>query len=90
MENQKFSSHFITITYLIYIIFWETLVIGGCAYIVFGLHYSGWWFILAVALSQAAYRPKQWYSLLNGEEEQKQSLIDKIDEQRKAKNRTTL
>lgn len=48
--------------------FWETLIIGGCSYIVFWLHHSGWWFLLAIALSTAAYSPKKWHSLLTGME----------------------
>jgi Na+/H+ antiporter NhaC len=51
------------VTYLIYIIFYEALVLGGCAYIVFGLGKSGWWFLLAVGLSNAAYSPKKWREL---------------------------
>jgi len=48
------------ITYLIYIIFWETFILGGGAYIVFGLGNSGWWFALACVLSGLAYRPSMW------------------------------
>jgi hypothetical protein len=59
MKNNKF----IVITYLIYIIVWEALVIGGCGYIVFVLNRSGWWFVLAALLSGAAYRPKHWKQL---------------------------
>jgi len=54
---------FIVITYMIYIIAWEALVIGGCAYVVFGLNRSGWWFVLAVILSGASYSPKKWRKL---------------------------
>ena len=53
----------IQITYLIYIIIYESLVLGGCGYVVFGLGYSGWWFVLAVVLSGEAYKPKQWRRL---------------------------
>ena len=48
------------LTYLIYIVLWEAFVIGGCAYLVFWLGASGWWFILAVVLSGAAYTPNRW------------------------------
>ena len=51
------------ITYLIYIILYETLIIGGCGYVVFGLGHSGWWFVLAVLFSGAAYTPKKWRKL---------------------------
>ena len=48
------------LTYLIYIIIYETLVVGGCAYAVFVLGHSGWWFLLAVAMSGSAYSPERW------------------------------
>jgi hypothetical protein len=48
------------ITYLIYIIFWETLCLAPVFYAVFWLDKSGWWFLLAIYLSQAAYSPYKW------------------------------
>ena len=48
------------VTYLIYIVLFEALVLGGCGYAVFVLGHSGWWFVLAVVLSAAAYRPTNW------------------------------
>jgi len=48
------------ITYLIYIIFWEILIVGGTAYIVFGLGYSGWWWLLGIFLGGCAYKPTSW------------------------------
>lgn len=54
---------FIAITYLVYIIFWEGLVIGGCSYIVFIKGYSGYWFLLAIFFSTAAYSPQKWAEL---------------------------
>ena len=48
------------VTYLIYIIFWETLVLGGCGYAVFALGHSGWWFLLAFFLGCSAYSPAKW------------------------------
>jgi hypothetical protein len=48
------------ITYLIYIVVYETLVLGGCAYVVFWKGASPWWFVLAVMLSNAAYKPSHW------------------------------
>jgi hypothetical protein len=48
------------ITYLIYILAYESLVIGGIGYAVFVLDYSGWWFLLAAVFSGAAYKPQAW------------------------------
>lgn len=48
------------ITYLIYIVFYELLILGGTAYAVFVLGASGWWFALAIFMSGAAYKPQQW------------------------------
>lgn len=48
------------ITYLIYIIFWELLVIGGTGYAVFILGHSGWWFLLAAIFSACACSPRVW------------------------------
>jgi hypothetical protein len=48
------------LTYLIYILAWESLVLGGAYYAVFVLNRSGWWFLLAMLLSGAAYKPKDW------------------------------
>ena len=51
---------FMSITYLIYIILFETLIFGGCSYIVFWKGFSGWWFLLAVFMSSAVYSPEKW------------------------------
>jgi hypothetical protein len=58
------SSRFIVITYLIYIIIWQAMVLGGLGYVVFGLGESGWWMLLAVFLSASAYSPEDWRHLL--------------------------
>ncbi len=47
-------------TYLLYILLYEGLIIGGCGYAVFVLNFSGWWFLLACMLSSAAYSPGKW------------------------------
>ena len=54
------SAPLLSVTYLIYIVFWETLVLGGIGYAVFAMEFSGWWFLLGLVLSSAAYRPEQW------------------------------
>lgn len=47
-------------TYLLYIIFWESLTIGGSAYVVFWLGFSAWWILLGVLLGAMAYGPMKW------------------------------
>lgn len=32
------------------LVIWNIFVLGGCAYVVFGLDRSGWWFLFAVIL----------------------------------------
>ena len=48
------------LTYLIYIIFWEGMVLGGTGYAVFVLNHSGWWILAAVAIGGCAYSPLKW------------------------------
>jgi hypothetical protein len=48
------------ITYLIYIIFWELLTLGGSSYVVFVLERSGWWMFLGIILGGCAYKPGLW------------------------------
>jgi len=48
------------ITYLIYIVFWESMIFGGTGYAVFILDRSGWWFLLAAFLGGLAYSPLKW------------------------------
>lgn len=57
------SKRFTAITYVIYIILWEALIIGGFGYVVFVLNRSGWWMLLAVLLSAFAYKPESWRKL---------------------------
>jgi hypothetical protein len=56
----------VVVTYLIYIIIWEAMVLGGFGYIIFGLGYSGWWAVLAVLMSGSAYKPGSWRELVEG------------------------
>ena len=56
---------FSIITYLIYIIFWESLVLGGGVYLIFFKGHSGWWIIIVLMLSAAAYKPQSWNQLIS-------------------------
>lgn len=58
------------ITYLIYILLWETMIFGGTGYAVFVLDRSGWWFVLAVFLGTCAYSPLKW---IHGKSEKEES-----------------
>lgn len=49
-----------SLTYLVYIIWWEIFTLGGGAYIVFWKGGSAFWMLLAVFLSGSAYRPTTW------------------------------
>ena len=53
------KENLVSTTYLIYIIFFETLIFGGCSYIVFWKGFSKWWFLLAILISGAAYSPEK-------------------------------
>ena len=48
------------VTYLIYIILWEGLVLGGAGYAVFVLDRSAWWMLVAVVIGGCAYSPTKW------------------------------
>ena len=56
------------ITYLIYIIFWEGMTIGGASYVVFELNYSGWWLLAGALIGGCAYPPERW---IHGKEKNK-------------------
>lgn len=51
------------LSYLLYAIFYETLTLGGTAYIVFVLDHSGWWWVLGLLLSAGIWKPERWSSL---------------------------
>lgn len=63
------SGNVIFITYTIYIVLYEALVIGGCGYVTFVLGYSGWWWLVAMLFSSGAYSPSKWNRLLTGKED---------------------
>lgn len=48
------------LTYLIYVLAYEGLVLGGTGYAVFVLNHSGWWWLLAVILSCGVTPPGKW------------------------------
>lgn len=58
-------------SYLIYILVFETLVLGGTGYAVFCLGHSGWWFLLATLISGHSYSPAKWYGLILDTQETK-------------------
>jgi len=47
-------------SYLVYIIFWESLCWIGGGYVVFILNHSGLWFVPIFFLACSAYKPLQW------------------------------
>jgi hypothetical protein len=51
------------VSYLLYIIFYETLTLGGTAYVVFILDQSGWWWLLGCLLSSGMVKPERWSGL---------------------------
>lgn len=67
------SSRFILVTFLIYSLVYEGLVLGGCGYVVFVLGYSGWWFVLAVILSGSQFKPLDWHCLVTGKPKPKEA-----------------
>jgi len=77
------SAPLLSVTYLIYIVFWETLVLGGIGYAVFAMEFSGWWFLLALVLSSSAYRPEQW---IHGRPRDRSGLSVEFDDDRAEKN----
>lgn len=62
--NEK-TSKFITITYMVYIILYNSLIVGGFGYVVFWRGENPWWMLLAFLLSNATYSPKKWKKLFN-------------------------
>jgi hypothetical protein len=56
------------LTYLIYIIFWESLVLGGSIYLYGWQGWSGWWVVLGLFLSMSAYGPWRWRELFEKDE----------------------
>jgi hypothetical protein len=63
------TNNLLIISYLIYIIIWESIAILGTGYIVFILNNSKWWMLLSILLTAAAYSPKRWNELLKNKEE---------------------
>ena len=58
------------ITYLVYIVIWESLIFGGAGYAVFVLERSPWFFLLAIIIGGSAYSPMKW---IHGVDETKPS-----------------
>lgn len=51
------------VTYLIYIIFFLSMTIGGTGYVVFVMGKSPWWFVLSFLFSLGYTRPAEWETL---------------------------
>lgn len=47
-------------SYLVYIVFWEAMTIGGSVYLYLWKSESGWWVVLGLILACCAYRPEIW------------------------------
>lgn len=48
------------LVFLIYTIFWQSMVWIGGGYIVFFLEYSAWWLILVIVVSSSQYPPEKF------------------------------
>lgn len=64
------------LTYLVYIVIYETFCLGGAVYLKLTGH-SWWWIILGVYLSSAAYSPSRW-GLTEEKEEKSEKHIKVI------------
>jgi hypothetical protein len=62
-ETKRGKTKMKVFTYLIYIIFWESLTIGGFSYLIFFKGISEVWFIVAIVLSAMGYKPSEWGKL---------------------------
>jgi hypothetical protein len=57
------------VTYLIYIIFFLSMTIGGTGYVVFVMGNSPWWFVLGFIFSLGYTRPAEWEMLTKSKNE---------------------
>jgi hypothetical protein len=53
----KASEKFKLTMFLIYTIFWQSMIWGGTFYIVFVLHESAWWVVVSVSLASSQFKP---------------------------------
>ena len=60
MENEQKDTGLKSVTYLLYVVFMVTLILGGTGYAVFVLDRSGWWFLLATFFLSAVSGPAEW------------------------------
>lgn len=60
------TMRWVTGTYLIYCVALLAIALGGTGYAVCVLDASGWWFVLAVGICSASYKPHDWRGLLTG------------------------
>jgi len=66
MENSEKKSKLIIVTYLIYIIFWESLCIGGSVCMTIFFNKNEAWIVAGIILGASCFKPHRWYSLLDG------------------------
>jgi len=63
----------LSVTYLIYCIFFYTLTMGGAGYAVFVLDHSGWWILAAFVIASCGYKPHRWHALYTGIDSEKEN-----------------
>lgn len=54
------------ITYLIYVLAWPAMMIGGSVYLCGWRGWSGWWVVLGYLYCSGMIGPKKWAKLMRG------------------------
>lgn len=67
-EKRHQRKKILIITYLIYIILYETLCLGGGAFIVIKYNKSFDWMMLGLLCGAVCFKPRAWYALWDGVE----------------------
>lgn len=66
----------IIITYLIYIVIWYILCLGGSIYLIIKYDKSAWLLLLGGLLCCICFKPYEWYGLFNGVKPKDEDVID--------------